>query len=112
MQKDAQKYGISILGFSSDGDTRLLKAMRLNPRLPISSDENHLNIWDWYQMGFSDSDLTSYVQAWPTSIKIMACPKVPYVLPSINNSKTTEELLTLFERHKGIHTETNHHYTF
>ncbi|KAJ3642446.1 hypothetical protein Zmor_025234 [Zophobas morio] len=36
--------------------------MRLNSRLPISSDENHLNNSEWYQMGLSDSDLTSYVQ--------------------------------------------------
>jgi len=37
MKKEAKKFGIIIAGFSSDGDTRLLKVMRLNNCLPIIS---------------------------------------------------------------------------
>lgn len=46
MKTLAQKNGIEILGFSSDGDTRLLKCMRLNSQLPVSSEDKC--DWKWF----------------------------------------------------------------
>lgn len=49
LNSEAMKYGIKILGFSSDGDPRLLKAMRLKMSLTNSSDEN----WNWFHTTLS-----------------------------------------------------------
>lgn len=43
MKKEAKKFGITIADFSSHGDTRFLKAMRLNNCLPIISNQ----IFSW-----------------------------------------------------------------
>lgn len=50
IKKEARKFGITIVGFSSDGDTRLLKGMRLNNCLPISSDQTFpwSKTWPWF----------------------------------------------------------------
>lgn len=52
------------MGFSSDGDTRLLKTMRMGAKLPPSAAESRTYKWDWYQAGYSknNSTLPSYVQ--------------------------------------------------
>jgi len=52
MKKEATKFGIIIAGFSSDGDTRLLKAMRLNNCLPITSNQifSWSKEWPWFQI--------------------------------------------------------------
>lgn len=45
---NAEKYGIAILGFSSDGDTRLLKAMRHNVALcPLDLNMKSYK-WNWF----------------------------------------------------------------
>ncbi|CAH1108544.1 unnamed protein product [Psylliodes chrysocephalus] len=75
MRQGLQRFGIKVAGFSSDGDTRLLKAMRLNSVLSISNgyetpkttksaseseprskrmdkspEIRQLNEWKWYQI--------------------------------------------------------------
>lgn len=50
IKQTASKFGIAILfGFSSDGDSRLLKAMRVNSAIPTSVKSN----WEWYHMDIS-----------------------------------------------------------
>ncbi|KAK4880666.1 hypothetical protein RN001_008812 [Aquatica leii] len=56
------KYiGIEVVGISSDGDTRWLKAMRHNISLPISRDRSSLNDWEWYRIKCEDNTI-SYLQ--------------------------------------------------
>lgn len=43
MQSMAKEFGITILGHSSDGDTRLMKAMKTAYKLPASAE----NKWSW-----------------------------------------------------------------
>lgn len=52
MKKEAKKLGITIAGFSSDGDTRLLKGMRLNNCLPLIKSQKFLwsETWPWFQI--------------------------------------------------------------
>ncbi|KYN23201.1 hypothetical protein ALC57_04378 [Trachymyrmex cornetzi] len=44
MQSMAKEFGITILGHSSDGDTRLMKAMKTTYKLPASVE----NKWPWF----------------------------------------------------------------
>lgn len=55
MKEEAKKFGITIAGFSSDDDTRLLKAMRLNNSLPITSNEIFpwSSTWPWFQINMN-----------------------------------------------------------
>ncbi|XP_031357928.1 uncharacterized protein LOC116181664 isoform X2 [Photinus pyralis] len=46
MKVSARRYNIELLGFSSDGDTRLLKAMRLTTKLSNQVTEK----WKWFHM--------------------------------------------------------------
>ncbi|VEN57573.1 unnamed protein product [Callosobruchus maculatus] len=55
---EAAKFNIRILGFSSDGDTRLLKAMRIASSLP-NENSNHYN-WPWFAMDMKNEEI--YVQ--------------------------------------------------
>jgi len=50
MKKEAKKFDVIIASFSFDGDTRLLKAMRLNNCLPITSNQifSWSKEWPWY----------------------------------------------------------------
>jgi hypothetical protein len=61
IRANAEKRGNTVLGFSSDGDTRLLKAMRQCAILP--PDKKNCE-WQWYQSGYKLNDCfsTSYVQ--------------------------------------------------
>lgn len=45
MKNIAREHGIQILGFSGDGDSRILKAMRYETIIPISNDFN-----TWFQI--------------------------------------------------------------
>lgn len=54
---EARRHGIKILGFSSDGDTRLLKAMRISTKL-LSAD--NCNQWDWFNISTVENE--NYVQ--------------------------------------------------
>lgn len=47
-----QEKGITIAGFSADGDTRLLKAMRINTSLPTQKNVD----WPWFQADLSDGE--------------------------------------------------------
>jgi len=51
-EKEAKKFGIIIVSFSSDGDTRLLKAMRFNNCLPITNNQifSWSKEWPWFQI--------------------------------------------------------------
>ena len=49
IRTEAQKYQIIVAGFSSDGDAKLLKAMRLITDFPFS--QQNVFEWDWYHMG-------------------------------------------------------------
>lgn len=61
MKKVAASYDIRILGFSSDGDTRLLKAMRSASDFPLYDHVHHDNdMWSWFHMNLDQS--TSFVQ--------------------------------------------------
>lgn len=55
MNTEAEKYGIKIMGYSSDGDNRLLKAMRLTSNLPSNSRKNLLVHWKWFNTDLGDS---------------------------------------------------------
>lgn len=59
IQSEADKYDIKILGFSADGDSRLLKGMRLASQL--SKTQNH-DAWKWFHMGNSVIRGCSFVQ--------------------------------------------------
>lgn len=48
IKRAAEEHGIWIAGFSSDGDTRLLKAMRINCSLPVANNDEQE--WEWFQM--------------------------------------------------------------
>jgi len=55
MKHAAASQGIEIIGFSSDGDTRLLKAMQLQSG-SMCTRENNLNVetandWSWFSIG-------------------------------------------------------------
>ncbi|KYN21936.1 hypothetical protein ALC57_05674, partial [Trachymyrmex cornetzi] len=54
MKKEAKKFDITIAGFSSNGDTRLLRAMRLNNCLPITSNQifSWCKEWPWFQIRY------------------------------------------------------------
>lgn len=39
-ETESRKYGISIQGFSSDGDTRCLKSMKIKSGLPMQQNES------------------------------------------------------------------------
>lgn len=52
IKQEAKKFGITVLGFSSDGDTRLLKAMRIvsglgNLKEDVNFDKENTG-WRWY----------------------------------------------------------------
>nr|CAI5847436.1 unnamed protein product [Callosobruchus analis] len=53
--------GVTVLGFSSNGDTRYLKAMRISSELPLSSDRAHLSQWEWFHIDSMSKDCC-YVQ--------------------------------------------------
>lgn len=57
MKMEAEKYGIKIIGFSSDGDSRLMKCMRIVTDFPTShcimAEEN----WDWFKMSLLPSTI-------------------------------------------------------
>ncbi|KAL0100589.1 hypothetical protein PUN28_019732 [Cardiocondyla obscurior] len=63
LKKKAKKFGIIIAGFSSDEDTRLLKAMRINKYLPIESNQVslHNKTWPWYQINVNNVE-ECYIQ--------------------------------------------------
>ncbi|CAH1114817.1 unnamed protein product [Psylliodes chrysocephalus] len=55
MQKQAAQFGITILGYSSDGDSRLLRSMRINTSLPLDEIEKRRQTvfpknWTWFCM--------------------------------------------------------------
>ncbi|XP_067210201.1 uncharacterized protein [Linepithema humile] len=57
--KELAKFGITVLGFSSDGDPRLLKAMRTEMHLGISqvcstSISNLTSNWPWFNAIYTD----------------------------------------------------------
>lgn len=64
MKENAKQRGITVLGFSSDGDCRLLKAMRQNAKLPPGETDSKTYKWDWYHSGYDKDDETavSFVQ--------------------------------------------------
>ncbi|CAH1183949.1 unnamed protein product [Phaedon cochleariae] len=57
IKMEAEKYGIKVIGFSSDGDARLMKCMRIITDFPttesIMPDEN----WDWFNMSLLPSTI-------------------------------------------------------
>lgn len=55
LKEEACKFGITILGFSSDGDTRLLKAMRVKSGLGAQSSVRG-SVYKWFHM---DTDQTN-----------------------------------------------------
>jgi len=63
MKQLADIEGIHILGFSSDADTRILKAMEIscNEQISLDSDSNQIEknsndrSWTWYHMGQNNS---------------------------------------------------------
>ncbi|CAG9820579.1 unnamed protein product [Phaedon cochleariae] len=60
IKENLRRRGITVLGFSSDGDTRLLKTMRQHASLPPQVDDSTY-MWQWYQAGYKKDD-PSYVQ--------------------------------------------------
>lgn len=56
IKSEAAKFGIKILGFSSDGDPRLLKAMKNDAGFPCEPNEN-----EWYHLSDPYSD-SSFIQ--------------------------------------------------
>ncbi|KAK5647414.1 hypothetical protein RI129_002306 [Pyrocoelia pectoralis] len=50
LKESAQRHDIRILGFSSDGDTRLLKCMRIRTNFQQSSK------WTWFNMNLNEGD--------------------------------------------------------
>jgi hypothetical protein len=54
IKMEATKNGIKILGFSSDGDTMLLKAMRISSKL-FSTSTDHCQ-WPWFHLPFHSGD--------------------------------------------------------
>lgn len=54
LQELADEYGIKILGFSADGDTRLLKAMKLSAGLPTSV---QLDSRPWYNLDCNENSI-------------------------------------------------------
>lgn len=60
LEAEATKFGIQILGFSSDGDTRLLKSMRIKSEFQNSKDSSSSCSWKWFHTNLSNS--LSYVQ--------------------------------------------------
>lgn len=63
MKKEAKKIDITIASFSFDGDTRLLKAMRLNNCLKIISNQifSWSTAWPWFQINMNKVE-ECYVQ--------------------------------------------------
>lgn len=64
MIKTAEEFGIHVVGFSSDGDSRFMKSMRENSVLPIPENEEPLNGWSWFRMryGVCEADKITYIQ--------------------------------------------------
>lgn len=54
IKEEAKKFGIRILGFSSDGDTRLLKTMRIFSKFLRPAEEQD---WQWFDMNLNEGDL-------------------------------------------------------
>ncbi|CAH0558700.1 unnamed protein product [Brassicogethes aeneus] len=54
LKKLAKEYGITVVGFSSDGDTRLLKSMRQNCCLPLGDQD--VQEWEWFRMDLKKVD--------------------------------------------------------
>ncbi|KAK5640764.1 hypothetical protein RI129_009311 [Pyrocoelia pectoralis] len=54
MKQEAKKFGIRILGFSSDGDTRLMKTMRKFSKFQTESEKTK---WKWFQMSLIEGDI-------------------------------------------------------
>ncbi|CAG9768534.1 unnamed protein product [Ceutorhynchus assimilis] len=96
MKKEAKKFGITIMGFSSDGDTRLLRAMRLNTDLisrlaPEYKERNQTNPedtevldslpdWEWYHCSIEKNE-ECYVQ---DTIHILTNMRTRFLKPGIN----------------------------
>ncbi|CAG9814528.1 unnamed protein product [Phaedon cochleariae] len=59
MIEEAETFDIKIMGFSSDGDTRLLKSMRLASKLSNSSVSSS---WEWYHIDELNFRGCSFVQ--------------------------------------------------
>ncbi|VEN51230.1 unnamed protein product [Callosobruchus maculatus] len=67
IKESLKKRGILLLGFSSDGDTRLLKAMRQHAKLQAETkpqDNDRAYKWEWFQAGYKKDDVSDvfYVQ--------------------------------------------------
>lgn len=60
MRQIADKNGISIAGFSADGDTRIMKAMRISTMFPYHDEETPICIQKVFLTSFNSS--TIYVQ--------------------------------------------------
>nr|CAI5852727.1 unnamed protein product [Callosobruchus analis] len=71
--------GVTVLGFSSDGDTRYLKAMRISSELPLSSDRAHLSQWEWFHIDSMSKDCC-YVQ---DSVHILTKLRTKLTKPSV-----------------------------
>ncbi|XP_044760486.1 uncharacterized protein LOC123317922 [Coccinella septempunctata] len=56
-----KERGATVLGFGSDGDTRLLKAMRQGAQLSSTKDSSRPE-WRWFKANYSTEDCASYVQ--------------------------------------------------
>lgn len=56
-----KERGVIVLGFGSDGDTRLLKAMRQGAQLSSSTDSPRPE-WGWFRANYSSEDCASYIQ--------------------------------------------------
>lgn len=73
----AKQEGIRILGFSSDGDWRLLKVMRLESQVLQASCPEYLN-WHWFHCTFNSE--TIYIQ---DTVHILTKLKTRFTKPSV-----------------------------
>nr|CAI5842637.1 unnamed protein product [Callosobruchus analis] len=100
----ALKYGIKVIGFSSDGDTRLLKAMCINSGLPNNGTDNaspETTDWAWFHSNISIVD-ECHLQ---DTIHIITKLRTRFLKPGIvllfgNYFASVEDLNTLIEKYK------------
>ncbi|CAG9820720.1 unnamed protein product [Phaedon cochleariae] len=109
MKRVAEEYGITIAGFSSDGDTRLLKAMRINSSLPLENGE--MFEWEWFRMNPDRTDEV-YLQ---DTVHILTKMRTRFLKPGIvlpmgDHSVTVEhlnQLITTMTKDKHLITHSD-----
>ena len=98
IETECKKYNISVLGYSSDGDTRLMKAMRLTTFLGHKS-----NLWEWFHVSLEGKNCVQDTVHIGTKLRVRFL-KIDQPLQMGKYIATPEHLRDIIQNHsKSLH---------